>query len=46
MQGQENAIALRQIANLILSELEKKESQTKEDIIIASAKIISISKKN
>ena len=41
MPGQENAIALRQIANLILSE-----SQTKEDIIIASAKIISISKKN
>ena len=46
MPGQENAIALRQIANLILSELEKKESQTKEDIIIASAKIVSISKKN
>ena len=46
MPGRENAIAFRQIANLILSELEKKESQTKEDIIIASAKIISISKKN
>ena len=40
MPGRENAIAFRQIANLILSELEKKESQTKEDIIIASAKRI------
>ena len=40
MSGRENAIAFRQIANLILSELEKKESQTKEDIIIASAKRI------
>ena len=46
MSGRENAIAFRQIANLILSELEKKESQTKKDIIIASAKLISISKKN
>ena len=40
MPGRENVIAFRQMANLILIELKKKESQTKEDIIIAAAKII------
>ena len=40
MPGRENVISFRQMANLILSELKKKESQTKEDIIIAAAKII------
>ena len=40
MPGRENVITFRQMANLIVSELKKKESQTKEDIIIAAAKII------
>ena len=40
MPGRENVIAFRQMANLILSELKNKESQTKEDIIIVAAKII------
>ena len=38
MPGRENVITFRQMANLILNELKKKESQTKEDIIIAAAK--------
>ena len=37
--GRENVIAFTQMANLIVSELKKKELQTKEDII-AAAKII------
>ena len=38
--GRENVIGFRHMTDLILSEMKKKEQQTKEDIIIAAAKLV------